>query len=210
MDRVLTEQEPTAAAKSDLGAKIRTAWELSKPPDYGALEDPLGEVVTGRMAIVARAQEGLASLFFFATFASVLAEVLLRLFGHPVIWALELPTYFFIWAFCVAAGLSDWDDHHLAFDLVAEKLPPRLKEWVDLLLNVLFVAIFAATVPGTLSFLSFSASQPSSGLPISQEWGYAGIFLLFVVAVLLRARLIVLQIVRVLRRPRTTLVSEGA
>ncbi len=207
---MLTDQEPTAAAKSDLGTKIRTAWELSKPPDYGLTDDPLAAVVTGRMAILARAQEGIASVFFFATFASVLAEVLLRLFGHPVVWALELPTYFFIWAFCIAAGLSDWDDHHLAFDLVAEKLPPRMKEWVDLLLNVLFVAIFAATVPGTLSFLSFSASQASSGLPISQEWGYAGIFLLFVMAVLLRTRLIVLQIVRVLQRPRTSPESEGA
>lgn len=207
MDSALSEQDMTRPPRKDLGSRIRTAWELSKPPDYGALEDPLAQVVTGRMVIVARLQEGLASVFFFATFATVLAEVLLRLFGHPVVWALELPTYLFIWAFCLAAGLSDWDDHHLAFDLVAEKLPARLKEAIDLVLNLLFVAIFAAAIPGTISFLNFSASQPSSGLPFSQEWGYAGIFLLFAVAVLLRGRLIVRQVATMLRRRRTAVIG---
>ncbi len=199
MDSALSEEQALKPGGS-WRERVRTAWELSKPPDYGPIGESLSEMVSGRVAVLARIEEGVASVLFFGTFLTVLAEVLLRLFGHPVVWALELPTYLFIWAFCVAAGLSDWNDHHLAFDLVAEKLPHRVKWVIDLVLNLLFIGIFAAAIPGTISFLSFSATQPSSGLPFSQEWGYAGIFLLFVVAVLLRARLAWIQVAVPLRK----------
>lgn len=198
----------TQPLEQGLSARIRSAWELSKPPDYGSLEEVSALGVTGRLAVVARAQELVASLFFFATFASVLAEVVLRLLGHPVIWALELPTYFFIWAFCIAAGLSDWNDRHLAFDLVAEKLPPKLKMVVDTVLNLLFIVVFALVLPGTFSFLSFSATQPNTGLPLNQAWGYAGIVLLFATGILLRARLVWLTLRRVFGRGTVPVQEE--
>jgi TRAP-type C4-dicarboxylate transport system permease small subunit len=179
--------------------RVRSAWRESKPPEYDAEKDSVGDVVTGKIGMIARAQEGIASVFFFATFATVLTEVLLRLFGHPVVWAIELPTYLFIWTFCIAAGLSDWTDRHLAFDLVADKLPPAVKHVIDIFLNLLFIAVFAAAIPGSISFLQYSATQPSSGLPFSQAWGYAAIVLLFASAVLLRGRLLLRQLRRPLR-----------
>lgn len=208
MDQSERDVEAPGPARPGVGDRIRSAWEQSKPPPYGATSESVVDTVPGRLLIAAQTQEIIASILFFATFATVLTEVLLRLFGHPVVWAIELPTYLFIWTFCIAAGLSDWNDRHLAFDLVAEKLPPGVKRVVDLLLNVLFVAIFAAAIPGSISFLQYSATQPSSGLPFSQAWGYAGIVLLFVVGVLLRGRLLFVELRQMLQR-RSKRIRKG-
>ena len=204
MDNALSEQEAAEAFRRRIGRTIRDAWEQSKPPDYGTVEEPLASTVGGRLTLVARGQEAAASLFFFGTFATVLTEVVLRLFGHPVVWALELPTYLFIWAFCIAAGLSDWNDRHLAFDLVAEKLPVTLKRVLDVVINMLFIVLFILVLPGTISFLQYSATQPNTGLPLNQAWGYAGIFLLFALGALLRTRLLWLDLKQLFRRGHAT------
>ena len=200
-------QAAPTSGRTRIGERVRDAWEQSKPPAYHGAEDSLVDTATGRLAFLARGQEGISSVFFFATFATVLIEVLLRLFGHPVVWAIELPTDLYIWTFCIAAGLSDWNDRHLAFDLVAQKLPPRVKAIIDVALNALFVVVFAACLPGCISFLKYAATQPSSGFSLNQAWGYAGIVGLFGIGALLRGRLLVIQVTRFFRKHSATAVG---
>lgn len=209
MHSIVAEPEPSPAPpRRRLADTIRNAWELSKPPDYGLIEDTLASSVSGPLSWVARGQELIASVLFFGTFATVLVEVICRLAARPVVWGIELPTYFFIWAFCVAAGLSDWNDRHLAFDLIATKLPRPVKLILDIVVNVIFVVMFVLVLPGTISFLDYSATQPSTGLPFSQEWGYAGIVVLFGLGALLRTRLLWVEVAELWRRWRPS--TRGA
>jgi TRAP-type C4-dicarboxylate transport system permease small subunit len=186
-----------SAAGHGLLARIRTSWELSKPRDVLVAED--GQRGS-RSGWIEKTQELLAGVAFVATFASIVVEVGARyLFDRPQVWSLELPTYFFLWSFALAAGLSDWRDDQIGFDLLAQRLPRRIRLAGAAVANVLIVAPMAAVLPGTLSYLSLIGQQPNTGLPGSQLWGYAGVFLLFAIAALLRARLLVIEVLELFR-----------
>jgi TRAP-type C4-dicarboxylate transport system permease small subunit len=150
----------------------------------------------------ARLQEGIGSAFLFATVLAVGVEVVARYSGHPVVWAIELPTYFFLWAFSFAAGLSDWDDSQLSFDLLAKRMPRWLREVVHVIANLLIIVPFALVLPGTVSFISYASGQPNVGLPLSEAYGEAGIFLMFAIGACLRARLVLQLAWSYLRRAR--------
>jgi TRAP-type C4-dicarboxylate transport system permease small subunit len=144
---------------------------------------------------VEQVQEALASIAFVATFLSIAVEVFFRYaLDRPLVWSLELPSYFFLWSFSLAAGLSDWRDEQIGFDLLARRLPRRLRLAGSAAANMLIVVPLAITLPGTLSYLGLMAEQPNTGLPGTEVWGYAGVFLLFAIAVLLRGRLFFLEV----------------
>ena len=196
MSERLADKVPEGSGRRD---RLRVAWELSKPvvPAVAELDQGYASGWQGR---IERGQEFLASVFFFATFLGVLIEATARYFGHPVIWALELPTYFFLWAFGFAASLSDWTDDQLAFDLVVDKLPDVIRAGLRRLTNLMFVVLFVLVLPGTVSSLAYESHQPNTGLPLSHAWGNAGVFGVFALGALLRARLVVIDILPTLRR----------
>jgi TRAP-type C4-dicarboxylate transport system permease small subunit len=173
--------------------RLRAAWELSRPQAYGVvLEEDLPAVAAGRLE---RAQQAVASLFYFATFAFVVVGVFFRfVLDKPLVWSLEVPTYCFFWCFCIASGLSDWRDEQIAFDLVSLRMPPRLRLAAHALANLIIVVAFAVVLPGTVAFLQFELGQPATGLPFPEFWGYAGILPFTVIAILLRGRLLVRQV----------------
>jgi TRAP-type C4-dicarboxylate transport system permease small subunit len=141
------------------------------------------------------------------TFVAIIIEVLARyLFNRPQVWSLELPTYLFLWSFSLAAGLSDWRDDQIGFYLLADVLPRKVRLVGSALANLLIVGLLAIVLPGTVSYLGLIAQQPNTGLPGTEVWGYSGVFLLFAIAVLLRGRLLVLQVRQLLRPGR----GEGA
>ena len=178
------------------GARVRAAWALSRPPGRTAGAQPEAEQY-GRLE---RLQLLLAALAFVGTFVSIIVEVLARyLLNRPQVWSLELPTYLFLWSFSLAAGLSDWRDDQIAFRLLADVLPRKVRLVGSALANLLIVGFLAIVLPGTVSYLQLIAQQPNTGLPGTEVWGYAGVFLLFAIAVILRGRLLVREIGQLLR-----------
>ncbi len=188
-------------SEEGLRARVRTAWDLSKPLTDLAETDE-GRQRSTRLGRIERWQLVIASVFFVATAASVVVEVFFRfVLNQPQVWSLELPTYLFFWSFSFASGLSDWRDDQIGFPLLAERLPRRLRLVGSAVANVLIMVPLAIVLPGTLSFLSYEAGQPNTGLPLTQVWGFAGVLLLFGIAILLRGRLCFHQ-VRELVRPQ--------
>ena len=182
-------------SERSLRAKIATAWELSKPVASPVPPtEPTLALESPRVGRIERWQLAIASLFFLATAASVVVEVFFRyVLDQPQVWSLELPTYLFFWSFSFASGLSDWRDDQIGFPLLAEHLPPRLRLLGAAVANILIVVPLVVVLPGTLSFLSYEAGQPNTGLPLTQVWGFAGVLVLFGIAILLRGRLLVIQ-----------------
>ena len=148
-----------------------------------------------------RAQEALAAVFFFLTFATIIAEIVAREIGHPVVWGIELPTYCFIWAFSFASGLADWRDEQINFPLLAERLPPRLRLVLSIVVNAILLFTLVVVVPGTLSFLSYLAIVPNTGLPGSELIGDGAILAFFVLGALLRLVLLVRDVRALVSRP---------
>ncbi len=173
--------------------RVRDAWELSKPQAYSAvLQEEAREARAGR---IERVEEAVASVFYFLTFASVVVSVFFRyVLDQPLVWSLELPTYAFFWCFCIASGLSDWRDEQISFDLVSQHLRPRLRLIGKIVANVIIVATFILVIPGTISFIQYEIPQPATGLPFGEVWGYGGVVPFVVITILLRGRLLLLEL----------------
>jgi len=205
--------------------KLRAAWREANEQEHGGREqlfdgdgiEPaaiavgLGDSVAlgeeaprerGVGAALERAQEALAAGFFFLTFATIIAEIVAREIGHPVVWGIELPTYCFIWAFSFASSLADWRDEQINFPLLAERLPVKLRLGLSILVNALLLFTLVAVVPGTLSFLSYLAIVPNTGLPGSELLGDGAILAFFVLGAVLRLVLLVRDAGALLARSR--------
>jgi len=180
-------------AAVELRQRLRQAWELSKPQAYGVvLQEEAPDLRAGR---VERIQEAVASVFYFATFGFIVVAVFFRfVLDQPLVWSLEVPTYCFFWCFCIGAGLSDWRDDQIGFDLVSQRMPPRMRLVARALANLIIVATFLIVLPGTFAFLQYESGQPTTGLPFAEVWGYAGILPFTVIAILLRGRLLIKQL----------------
>jgi len=164
------------------------------------------ESAVGRLE---RLQEILASMFYFGTFVAIIVAVFFRfVLDRPLVWSIEVPTYLFFWCFSLGMGLSDWRDAQISFNLISTRLPTRLRIAASAAANLLIVVPFVIVLPGTIAYLQFETSQPTTGLPFTEVWGYAGVLPFFVIAILLRGRLLLGQLreldVRVPshRRPR--------
>ena len=205
MDDFLTPQprDPGGSASQPrLSDRIRAAWSLSKPRGI-LIDTSRAQREPIRTGKIERLQELLAGLAFVATFVSIVVEVFFRFaLDRPLVWSLELPTYFFLWSFAFAAGLSDWRDDQIGFDLLARRLPEHLRLAGAAIANVLIIVPLAIVLPGTLSYLGLIGEQPNTGLPGSELWGYAGIIALFGIAVLLRARLLFFEVRDLVRLAR--------
>ena len=196
MPRIVTgaHSEPEGSPRaSRLSERIHSAWELSQPQSFGTVLSEEPDELPVRWP--ERIQESVAAVFYFGTFFSIVTAVFFRFaLNRPLIWSIELPTYLFFWCFCFATPLSDWEDDQISFDLLAERMPPRWRLVGNIVGNVLIVIPFLIVLPGTLSYLRFQGDQLSSGLPFNQVWGYAGILPFFVLAALLRGRLLIRQL----------------
>ena len=173
--------------------RVRAAWELSRPQVYGAvLQEEQQEARAGRLE---RLQEAVASVFYFLTFASVVVSVFFRfVLDQPLVWSLELPTYAFFWCFCIASGLSDWRDEQISFGLVSQHLRPSFRLIGHAVANVIIVATFILVIPGTVSFIQYEIPQPATGLPFGEVWGYGGVVPFVLITILLRGRLLLLEL----------------
>jgi len=182
-----------------LPARIRKAWELSRPPKHGAsIQESASAAETAEeqgVRRLERIQEAIASTFYFGTFASIVVAVFFRfVLDRPLVWSIEVPTYLFFWCFCIASGLNDWRDNQISFDLISERLPARLRLAAAAVANVIIIIPFLVVIPGVVSYIQFEVDQPTTGLPFTEVWGYAGILPFFLIAILLRGRLLLKQL----------------
>jgi TRAP-type C4-dicarboxylate transport system permease small subunit len=182
-----------------LGPRIREAWALSQPRGFSVGREEEAEPLPMRWP--ERVQEAATGTFYLLTFISIVVAVFYRfVLNQPLIWSIELPTYFFFWCFCLGTGLSDWDDDQISFDLVSARLAPRLRLAASAIGNLLIVVPFVVVLPGTIDYLAFQNQQPSTGVPVSQAWGFGAILPFFLIGILLRGRLLVGQVRALWRR----------
>ena len=183
------------AARGGYSLRIKAAWSEAKVASSGPAAEAVGLVERAEPpTILERIQEGVAAFFFFATFLTIGIEVIARYSDHPVVWALELPTYCFLWAWSLAAGLADWENDQLAFDLLSQRLPAAVRVVLQSIADVIIVVVFLAVLPVTISYPSYQGLEPNDGLPLTQLYGDAGAFLLFALGALLRARVLWLRL----------------
>gem|GEM_PF-892456 len=163
----------------------------TKPPESGDLLDWPGDEprTTTR---VERVEEIAAMVFFTIMFASILIGVFWRyVLNDPLIWTVNAAAVAFIWTVLIAAGLPNWADEHIQFDLLYRRMSPRWQRVSRMVGNLLLVVTFALPIPATWDYLAFIAPDTVTGLPLTFNWAFAVVLWFLVATVVHRGRLLV-------------------
>lgn len=171
----------------------------TKPPESGDLFDwPGDEPRTTNL--VERVEEVAAMFFFTLMFASILIGVFWRyVLDDPLIWTVNAAAIAFVWTVLIAAGLPNWADEHIQFDLVYKRMSPRWKRVSRMVGNLLLVIVFALPIPATWDYLAFIAADSVTGLPLTFDWAFAVVLWFLVATVFHRGRLLVIDILDIAR-----------
>ncbi|KEP68950.1 TRAP transporter small permease [Thioclava sp. BHET1] len=100
------------------------------------------------------------------TFLVFIAAVM-RFFGHPLIWSVDLAQLLFIWLCFVGATRAMRQRVHLGVDFLVRLLPHRARLWLESALYLVFCAfLLALTVEGyKLTMMNMQRKFGDSGLP---------------------------------------------
>ena len=86
----------------------------------------------------------------------------------PIIWAEEVLGYVLVWVVYLGAVDVTRDDGHLSMDLISQSLSPRWRRPVDLLRNLVFLAVCALIIYQAIGSIShFSHYSQIAGLPMN-------------------------------------------
>ena len=145
-----------------------------------------------RKRFAERIEEGVSGLMFLLMFLTLTVGVFWRyVLDDPLLWTVNLGTIAFIWTVMVANGLPNWDDEHIQFDLVYNRMPPALQRWARIASNALIIVTFAIAIPGSISYLRFVRGNEVTGLGLTFDYAFGGILVFLVLTVLHRGRLLV-------------------
>ena len=162
----------------------------AKPPEAGdSLEWP-GDAPRS-LTRVERVEEVVAMAAFTVMFAAILVGVFWRyVLNDPLIWTVNAAAVAFIWTVLIAAGLPNWADEHIQFDLLYRRMSPRWKRLSRMIGNLLLVVIFALPIPATWDYLAFIAPDSVTGLPLTFDLAFAVVIWFLVATVFHRGRLL--------------------
>lgn len=120
--------------------------------------------------ILAKFEFAVGAVLLAATTALVFIAAVMRFFGHPVIWSVDLAQLLFIWLRFVGATRAMRERAHLGVDLLVRMLKFRNRLLIETLLSVVIVVflVLLAVEGYRLTMLNWQRQFGDSGL--SYAW----------------------------------------
>lgn len=105
----------------------------------------------------------------------VFSAAIMRFFGHPLIWSVDMAQLLFIWLCMIGATRALRTKSHLGIDLLVRWLPRGARFWLEMVLSVVILVFLAMlTVEGIrLTLLNLARRFGDSG--ISYGWVTAAV-----------------------------------
>ncbi|MFC7404139.1 TRAP transporter small permease [Georgenia alba] len=101
----------------------------------------------------------------------VLLSAVARTAGQPMNWTVDLATFTFAWAVFVGADVTWRRGRMVSIDLLVDRVPPTLRNWVRLANYVLIAVFLVALVVTGVVLAGDAADRSFDGLPaISYTW----------------------------------------
>ena len=106
--------------------------------------------------LILRAGATLGAISIWLIAAIVTYDVVLRYFGMPTLWALEFSTYLMIGAATFGSGLAVVRGDHFSVDLLPAALPLRIRQWLDLAINLACLGLMLFVAYGFWQLIAIS------------------------------------------------------
>jgi C4-dicarboxylate transporter, DctQ subunit len=142
-----------------------------------------------------RAEDVLAALLGVMFFAFVVQIVFRYVFNLPIGWTIELTVITWLWLVLWGAAFVVRESEEIRIDLVTSMVGRRARLAMALAAGVAIVALYAVSLPASWSYVTFMKVEKSAYLKIPMSWLYS-VYLLFVVAVIVRYLWLLAQLVR--------------
>lgn len=150
-----------------------------------------------------RRAENVAAAMLAVMFAAFIIQIVFRYFlNFPVGWTSELTVVMWLWLVLWGAAFVVKESDEIRFDLLSASAGRRTRIAMGVVSSLALVVLYAASLPATYKYVTFMKVEASSYLKIRMDWLFS-IYLVFVVAILVRYLWILAQLLRG-REPQKT------
>lgn len=155
------------------------------------------KTVLGQAGVwVRRGAEGVLALLLATMFLAFLVQIVFRYFFNlPTGWTSELTVTTWLWMVLWGAAFVLREDEEIRLDLVYTAAPRRVRRVMLALVAVALIGLYGLALPATWDYVSFMKVESTSYLKIRVDHLYS-IFVIFLVAVILRQAWLLWQLFR--------------
>ena len=143
-----------------------------------------------------RRAENVAAAMLAVMFAAFIIQIAFRyLFNFPIGWTSELTVVMWLWLVLWGSAFVLGEKEEIRFDLVYSAVGRRARIAMAFVFSVSIVLLYGGSLPASYAYVSFMKVEKSSYLKIRMDWLYS-IYLIFLVAVILRYVWLLWQLLR--------------
>ena len=143
-----------------------------------------------------RRAENVAAAMLAVMFAAFIIQIAFRyLFNFPIGWTSELTVVMWLWLVLWGSAFVLGEKEEIRFDLVYSAVGRRARIAMAIVFSVSIVLLYGASLAASYAYVSFMKVEKSSYLKIRMDWLYS-IYLIFLVAVILRYLWLLWQLLR--------------
>jgi C4-dicarboxylate transporter, DctQ subunit len=133
-----------------------------------------------------RRAENIAAGMLAVMFLAFLVQIVFRyFFNFPVGWASELTVVLWLWLVLWGAAFVVKEADEIRFDILVSSVGRRARIAMGIVVSLALLVLYGAAFKASWAYVTFMKVEKSSYLKIRMDWLYS-IFILFLVAVLLR------------------------
>jgi len=159
---------------------------------------------------VQRRSENVIAALLGIMFLAFVAQIIFRYFLNlPTGWSTELSLICWLWMVLLGTAFALKEKDEIRFDIFLSAAGPRTRRAMAVVISAAAVALYALSLPGTWKYVTFMKVERSSYLNIRLDWLYS-IFVIFVVAVILRYAWLLWQALRGEPQDENAESKEGA
>ncbi len=130
--------------------------------------------------------ENVAAGLLAVMFVAFIVQIVFRyLLNFPVGWTSELSVITWLWLVLWGAAFVVKESEEIRFDLIHGAVGRRARRAFGIITGVSIVILYAASLPATVSYVSFMKVEKTSYLKIRFDYLFS-IYLLFAVAIMVR------------------------
>ena len=143
-----------------------------------------------------RRAENIAAGMLAVMFAAFIIQIVFRyVFNFPVGWTSELTVVMWLWLVLWGSAFVLGEKDEIRFDLIYGAVGRRARIAMAVVFSVAIVVLYGASFKASFAYVTFMKVERSSYLKIRMDWLYS-IFLLFLVAIIVRYLWVLWQLAR--------------
>jgi C4-dicarboxylate transporter, DctQ subunit len=148
------------------------------------------------LAWLRRRAEDVAAAMLAVMFAAFLVQIVFRYaFNFPVGWTSELTVVMWLWLVLWGAAFVVKESEEVRFDLLYGAVGRRGRIAMAFIASLALLTLYSASLKASYAYVAFMKVEKSSYLKIRMDWLYS-IFLLFLVAIIVRYLWLLWQLLR--------------